>query len=713
MTRLYFVAALSLLLAATAFAGNTGGYRGPDNAGVYEAEGLLESWPEGGPERLWKYDIGVGYGGVTVADGQVYVAGGELSHLYVFSLEGQLLKRLPIGGAGWKRFSGARSTPLVRDEMVVTTTPDANLYGVNVDKGEIRWKKNAWRDFGAGKGHMGWGLPSSPMRVGRKVIFNTCSRFDETPPIVAIDIETGETIWEADAETGRKFSAGDCSGAAFNHNGRTIVAYPTWRSFLVLDAETGRKLWELPNPKGSEKELTPVYADGYLLTMPRGGVARMVRLNSEGDEPTPLWQRPWRAGYSHAVILNGRVYLFGRPGDPVTRFDDKGNPIDDGKSSRRRKRAPNELLCIDAETGKVLHHTPAGTAGHIIAADGKVYAVDLVKTSGKVPRPRVSLLKPTEKGFELAGRFIPELTDADVSVKDVEWQGRVNPVIAEGRLFLRYGPLMAYELRADRAAQIHKRKARVAELAERLDARDAGERLAALRALAEMGWKARPAAGKIGASLDDEDPRVRKLAAKILGAVGPSAAKILIEAMDRERVWKDGHAADALVESLEADDLALALAAAAEANRSVREQIAPLIAKLGRPAVDPLVRLIRTGDRRLRWWAIQTLKPLGPDAGGATEVLIGQVRTGNQWFRALAARVLGEIGPKAAPAGGALVKLLSHSYPDARAAAAEALGKIGVSNARVLAALEKASKDGKEPVAAAAVKALETLKAEE
>ncbi len=698
------------------------GYRGINSSGHYPAEGLLDAWPEGGPELLWKYDVGTGYAGVTVAGGKVYVAGGEMSYLYVFTLDGQLEARIPVGGAGWKRFSGTRSTPLVRGNLAVTSTPDANLYAIDLESRSTLWQKNAWQDFGAGKGNMGWGYPESPLLDETKVIFNACSRFDETPPLIALDIRTGETVWEADAGEGKKYSAADTSGSLIRHNGRDLVIWPTWRYLLCLDADTGKRLWEIHDV--GEKTITPVYGEGgYVLWDPKGR-AEMLKLSKDGSTYRVLWCRaPLGGQFSQAVILDGRVYAFGDPQaepvypkpnpEAVAKGDDESEDCEaqPQPKERSRKRRGNALVCLDAATGKVLHHVPAAGPGHLIAADGMVYVVERVKTGPKKTRPRVSLLKPTKDGFEVTGRFTPDLEDAEVAIRDVEWQTSVNPVVAEGRLFLRYGPLQVYELRADRTAEIRARKARIAGLVERLGATRAEARLAALVELTEMGWQARPAKEALAAALSDPDERVRERSAALLGEIGPAAVPDLIVALKDKQVWKNGFAAKALVEATpDAEDLASALAGAAEASRAVREDVKAVLPRLGADCVEPLVGILGRGDRFVRWWAIEVLKELGPEARGAVEALIHVTRTGDQWFRALAAQVLGGIGKDALPATKTLVVLLDHGYADARMCAAEALGRIGAVDAEAFRALERLTKDEDEKVAAAAKEALERLR---
>jgi len=49
-------------------------WRGPRRDGISNETGLLASWPEGGPKRLWKIDdLGRGWSSPIIVNGTVYV----------------------------------------------------------------------------------------------------------------------------------------------------------------------------------------------------------------------------------------------------------------------------------------------------------------------------------------------------------------------------------------------------------------------------------------------------------------------------------------------------------------------------------------------------------------------------------------------------------------------------------------------------------------
>ena len=450
-THLPLIVAAALVACGTAFGGNTHGYRGINTSGLFAGKGLLKKWPKEGPKFLWKHFGGGGFAGPLVKDGKVYLIGGNPGRLYLLTLDGELLATIPMGPSDWKRFSGARSTPLVHDNLAFGQMPNANIYAVDLETQETKWTLNAWKSIGSGKGGMGWGVPESPMLHKGKIIFNPCSRDELTPGLVALHASTGKTAWELPGRiNAKRFSAADVSGALFIHNGRPLVVYPTWCYLICVDADTGKLLWEIPNV--SSKGLTPVYSDGYLLWDPNGGRLQMLKLNNDGSSYEVLWTRAGSvAGFSHAVILDGRVYAFHNA--DATLDDSRKSPTQNcdflSKPPKRDGKGRSGLVCLDAETGKTIHLDQSlGGGAHVASADGMVYAVTIINNGGKQV-PKVSLVQPTTNGFEITGTLMPEIDAGSAGVPEVEWEARTCPTIAEGRLFVRYGSLFVYDLRIE------------------------------------------------------------------------------------------------------------------------------------------------------------------------------------------------------------------------------------------------------------------------
>ena len=63
-------------------------YHGPDRTNLSTATGLLQAWPEDGPELLWSNsEIGHGYSAVAIAAGRIFTAGMLDKQTYVTALD--------------------------------------------------------------------------------------------------------------------------------------------------------------------------------------------------------------------------------------------------------------------------------------------------------------------------------------------------------------------------------------------------------------------------------------------------------------------------------------------------------------------------------------------------------------------------------------------------------------------------------------------------
>src|SRR5688572_24394584 len=81
------IAASFLLLAFFAGADDWPRWRGPDGNGISKETGWTTAWPKEGPKQLWKASVGIGFSGVTVADGRVFTLGNSNETDTVFCFE--------------------------------------------------------------------------------------------------------------------------------------------------------------------------------------------------------------------------------------------------------------------------------------------------------------------------------------------------------------------------------------------------------------------------------------------------------------------------------------------------------------------------------------------------------------------------------------------------------------------------------------------------
>lgn len=254
-----------------------------------------------------------------------------------------------------------------------------------------------------------------------------------------------------------------------------------------------------------------------------------------------------------------------------------------------------------------------------------------------------------------------------------------------------------------------------------LENEDPFVRLGALEALYHFGPEAAPAARRVVLLLSDPEAEVAGGAARVLGAIGPSAAEVAIpclrEALFDTResrlfgpVWVSAAEAigrmgpagvAALMELLESDNLHLVRAAAYGLHYAGSE---------GRPAVPALIRVLSRNNPATRREAIFGLQGIGPAAKEAVPVLITMLESDDFHTQYWACRALGAIGPDAAEAVPMLIRLTKEGVTSVRRNAAAALGQIGPDiGPEGVAALLAALQDPTEPVREQAVVALGRL----
>src|SRR5262245_64594392 len=96
------LALLTCSFVTGAFAADWPGWRGPDRTGIAREQGLLKTWPKGGPKLLWSTaKIGMGYSSPAVVGKALYILGtdGDKEHLFALAeKDGKQLWKAEIGG---------------------------------------------------------------------------------------------------------------------------------------------------------------------------------------------------------------------------------------------------------------------------------------------------------------------------------------------------------------------------------------------------------------------------------------------------------------------------------------------------------------------------------------------------------------------------------------------------------------------------------------
>lgn len=392
-------------------------FRGPRRDGLSDERGLLPSWPEGGPRLRWSASgIGRGYSSPIIAGGRLYITGDfeEELRILAFDLQGKPLWHA-VNGASWlNQYKGARASVTYSAGRIYHENAQGRVACLDAANGREIWSVDLLPRF-RGE-NITWGL-SECLLVDERAVFATAGGRDTL--LVALDKQTGKVIWQSaplmdpeDKKTPE--TAGYVSPILVRFAGRRLLIGCSARNLYCADADTGKIQWTQPRPTSySVLAMMPVLVgDAVFMSAPFGPPGRLYRLVAPASPDGAIGvEESWSTGLDTAqggvVHVAGRLYGSYYP-------------------SRRGWAA------LDAATGKVLFEAPGLIKGAVLHAANRLYAL--------CEDGWMTLLHPTEKEFEVKGRFrIASLRDRDA------W---AHPVIHDGSLYLRYhDTLHCYDIR--------------------------------------------------------------------------------------------------------------------------------------------------------------------------------------------------------------------------------------------------------------------------
>ena len=398
------------MLASASWADDWPCWRGPNRDDINRETGLMQTWPEGGPQRVWlSREGGLGYAGFSVVGDQLFTMGLEDETEFALCLDansGEVIWKTPVA----ERFEnnwgdGPRSTPSVDGDFVYLLTARGTLACLNRESGNIVWKRTM-DEFGGEIPN--WGYAESVLVDGNRVV---CTPGGGEGTLVALNKLTGELIWQTKDFTE---PAHYSSIIKINHAYQSQYVQLTPEALVGVDPDTGDVLWQSEWRGRTAVIPTPIYHDGMVyVSSGYGAGCKQIRL-SDTNEVEEV--------FSNNVMNNHHGGVIFYAGDFYGHSDRAG------------------WTCQDGETGeRVWNNRKDLGKGAIAYADGCFYCLD--ESSGDVV-----LIKASSDEWQELGRFT-----LDPQTEQRKPQGRiwVHPVIANGKLYLRDQELIyCYDIKA-------------------------------------------------------------------------------------------------------------------------------------------------------------------------------------------------------------------------------------------------------------------------
>jgi outer membrane protein assembly factor BamB len=226
---------------------------------------LAESWPSGGPKRLWSLDLGQGYGGAAIHKGRVYLMDynegrpAGTNGPTDTAKKGDVLRCLSLtdGKEIWKRWyhvpirrnhGVTRTVPAVNDKYVITIGPKCHVLCLNPINGEPIWTMDMMKKYGAVIPEWYTGqcplIDTIEVEEGEETIERQIAVFapggDEVL-MLARDCATGEVLWKTPNPD--KLRMTHSSIVPLEHWGTRMYIYCTTGGVVGVSATDGKILW--------------------------------------------------------------------------------------------------------------------------------------------------------------------------------------------------------------------------------------------------------------------------------------------------------------------------------------------------------------------------------------------------------------------------------------------------------------------------------------
>ena len=385
-------------------------WRGTNRDGTFEESGLMDQWPEEGPELLWTFKgLGRGFAAPAVTSEGLFVNGEVDGNGYLFALdlEGKLRWKSPNGkaflGEGFSStYPGVRSTPTVYRNLVYSTSGEGQISCKESSDGREKWTVNITDYLDGMVGEFGY---SESVAVDEKNVY--CFPGGTSANLAALDRITGKIAWTASALRDT-FAYG--SPVLIDLPGRRILLTTSRHYLFTVDRSNGELLASYAL-EGFEYDgehcNTPVYQDGFIYfvanDVPGQGAVKLA-LSGDGTKITEIWRNNRvKNNFGGLVAVDGTLFTT-VPG--------------------------NRLVALDPENGSVADTLKVPT-GSLIFTDSKFI---IYGNNGTIQ------LVDYENGqLEPAGQG---------EVRGGTGQHFSHPVVSNGVLYIRQGDaLMAYRIK--------------------------------------------------------------------------------------------------------------------------------------------------------------------------------------------------------------------------------------------------------------------------
>ena len=362
------------------------GWRGPEHNGYYPDKGLLNQWPEAGPQMVFETeDAGKGYSTPLVVNDRVYITGlnedGTREVFQCYNLQGKKQYTVEYGNPWKQSYPETRTTPAIVDGKAYVISGMAEIVCINIADGKILWKVDGGTKYQRQTGM--WGTSECPLVFDDKVIYTPCGN---QTAMVALNRNTGEEIWKTRPLNEK---SGYVSPIMIEYKGKRQIVGSTNQTAFGVNPDNGEIMWTYDDwgprhtGQGGRDNIAPnsaLYKDGRIFFCHGYNINGFQLQLADDLKSVKLTWRNETLDTHHGgyVLVNGKIY-----------------------GSNWISNNDGNWCCVDWNTGKTDYEekwTGGAGKGSIVAADNKLYIYD-------ERRGFVGLVKPDPAKFDVVSKF--------------------------------------------------------------------------------------------------------------------------------------------------------------------------------------------------------------------------------------------------------------------------------------------------------------------
>lgn len=338
---------------------------GPRRDFTVTSTGLTNTWPDGGPTRLWSRALGDGYSGIAAEPSTLYTAYRDGNDDVVIALEAQSGKTIwqtryaaPFRNANAPSVGpGPYAMPQVIGERIVMASGDGQILSLDKRSGKIVWSHNLYTEYSGTRLQFGYSSHALPYKdtlivlAGGGGLLARVTGFGASA-VVAFKQDDGAVAWQ-----NLTFDSAHSSPVLITVDGQPQVVALLAQEVIGFSPDTGQLLWRHPHPTQFGLAVsTPVWGPDNILFVSSayGGGSRGLELRQANGRTTvrELWHTPRVQSHFGTIV---------RVGDHAIVSSGQG---------------PAFMTAVNVKTGAIGWQQRGFGRAHLIHADGKLVVLD-------------------------------------------------------------------------------------------------------------------------------------------------------------------------------------------------------------------------------------------------------------------------------------------------------------------------------------------------